>query len=136
MNEIKCPICGISMKITDNSNLFLCPTKRRMYLEQFGESVDYYDCALEIHAEGGFTYQQYEIPPYKIVIRSPRIYTAPRDQGTHITTIKSMHYDNHLGMGDPIIQWQEVLDTTEMLSLPWHDREKCLDRIKLLITFS
>lgn len=133
---IKCPMCGIIMTATANSNLFLCPEKRRIYLQQFRESVDYYDCALEIHTDGGFTFQQYEVPPYKIVIKSPRIYVSPLEWGTHVTMIKTIRYDEHLGLPEPLIQWQNVFDTTEILNLPWHDRERCLEKLKLLTTFS
>lgn len=136
MNSINCPICGVCMKVTANSNLFLCPEKRRAYLSDFQESISYYDCALEIHAAGGYTFQQYEIPPYKVVIRSPRIYLFSQDAGSHVMIISEVIYDDHMGQMEPFIKWKEVFQTDEILELPWHDLNKCVQKLKLLTTFS
>jgi hypothetical protein len=133
---MNCPICGVIMKPTVNGNLFLCPEKRRIYLPDFKESINYYDCALETHAAGGYTFQQYEIPPYKIVIRSPRIYVSSQDTGSHVMIISEVVYDDHLGQMEPFIKWKEVFQTNETLELPWHDLEKCVQKLKLLGTFS
>ena len=136
IKDINCPICGFAMKHTANLNLFLCPEKRRTYLPEFKESINYYDCALEINSLVGYTFQQYEIPPYKIVIRNPQIYTSNKDNGSHVMIISSVTLDNHIEQMAPLITWKEAFRTDELLELPWHDKDKCVQKLKFLITFS
>ena len=136
IKEINCPICGIAMKHTANLNLFLCPEKRRTYIPYFRKSINHYDCALEIYADGGYTFQQYEIPPYKIVIRNPRIYTSNKDQGSHVMVVSALVYDAQMEQIEPHIIWKEAFQTDELLELPWHDKDKCAHKLKLLTTFS
>ena len=128
--KIKCPICGTEMNESLNTKLYLCPEKRTIYLPHFGESIDYYDCALEIHADGRYTFQQYELPPYRV-----RIYDSWM-RGTIITIIKNIQYDNHIDGISPIIQWKEAFQTDSALQLPWSDFDKCVQKLKLLTTFS
>jgi len=133
---MNCPICGIRMKPTANDNLFLCPERKRAYLPVYKETINYYDCALEIHAEGGYTFQQYEIPPYKVVIRNPKIYTSGADSGSHVMIVSTVA-ETITSMGDieTSVTWKEAFRTDEMLELPWHDLEKCIQKLKLLATF-
>lgn len=130
-----CPICGKRMSPTANSNLFLCKLKRSIFIEELGDSVQYYDCALEVDPErGGYCFQQYDLPPYQITIYSKAMY--PTQNGTLVKKIIKLHYDMHIEDMEPFKVWKEVFHTLEELDLPWHDHNKCVEKIKKLVIFS
>jgi hypothetical protein len=140
IKEINCPVCGDKMHnagnldTVSNSNFYFCAEKRKIYLPYFRESIGYYDCALEIHNDGQYTFQNYMFPPYKIIIRNSKIYS--NEYGTSVSMIKDIKYDDHVESSEPFITWKEVFQTDSLLELPLKDFDKCIEKLKLLSTFS
>lgn len=138
MNEVNspdCPVCGKKMSGTANSYLFICKVGRNTYVPEFGESINYYDSAVQLKSDGNYEYQQYVIIPYRITIQGPELYSNSRT-GSCVEKIVSLKHDFHTEQLDPYPDWREVFHTPEELNLPWHDAGKCIDKIKRLILFS
>lgn len=114
--------------MTANDRIFLCSEKKKTYIDGFRVPITYYDCAVEISSDG-YSFQQYEYPPYKVIIANHQ---------TEVSKIKEIHYSEHFGMegADPAFKWESVFTMDSAIELPWHDFDKCVQKLKLLTTFS
>jgi len=121
------------MSPTANADLYLCKIERRMYLEELGATIDYYDCAIEFGADG-YRFRQYDIPPFQIIIRNPNTY--PGQSGTFIKKLVSLQFDHHMPDMAAYKVYKELFNTAAELELPWGDHAKCVEKINKLIIFS
>ncbi len=134
MKKLNCPVCQEEMEPTASRGIYLCLIKRTIYLPEFDLNRPYWDAAVCLGSDDKFTFQDYEFPPYKILI-----YNDKHGQRTRIQKLKSTSLFglNSWGtLNETGYDYHDIFTTATALELPWSDRELVLKKLKLFTTFS
>lgn len=120
-----CPVCGLVLKTTViNPVLYYCE-KRKFWLTEPGMYIDIIDATIYMSADGRKTLKIIDIPPFTFTI-----FDEINFKRTKIYKIMPSHQTKSLTK-------EMVLDIAgTAIDLPWNDKEKVLDKIKLYLLFS
>ena len=130
---LHCPVCGDKLLSAGPPavDTYWC-AKRQEYVQDFGTSVDVVDYFVYVDPDGRHSSRIIEIPPYKFSItdekscRKTEVYkTVLNDLPPWSVEDKSM-----------FLQKKHILTIPAVMNLPWHDRSKVLERLKLYLLFS
>ena len=130
-----CLVCGATLTPGGDTNMYYCAT-RKEYMSEWGLHVDVTDSVIYVDPQRGReTMWIVEIPPYRFTMTD---FGEPKTE-VHKTVLP----------GDP--PWDKVSDPNSikfllfkklilkvpvLMKLPWHDRQKALERLKLYLLFS
>lgn|SRR5574337_1238610 len=131
MSNLICPICGNALKaMGTNPNLYTC-TKRKVWVSDLGIHVEIVDAAISLSSTGKQIYKVIEVPPY--------IFSIADDEGKKQTEITEM-----VPIAD--VPWRKIvgrpydrkviLRISAALDLPWHDKQKVFEKVRLYLLFS
>jgi hypothetical protein len=124
-----CPVCGNKLRATGvNPDMYYC-TKRKIWVSDLGTHLEIVDATVYLDPEGKQTVRTIEIPPYSFTI------TDDAKQETVVRKIIAPERTRPW-MPGRIFQKKIVLTIPSVISLPWNDRNKVLERMKLFILFS
>jgi hypothetical protein len=122
-----CPVCqGILVNTTDN--IWSCNPKKIRF-SNLNTVLEMSHCNL-IMQDGKYTYQYLVSGEYSF-----KIWDDDKQRKTKISTIKKVekkHYHSKVKE----YAWQEIVEISAVLSLPWHSPKKVADRVRTYIVFS
>lgn len=127
-----CLVCGAPLIAAGGkSNMYYC-AKRREYVSDFGVHLDVMDSTIYVDEAGRQTIKVIEIPPYKFSITD--------EESVQKTEVyKLVLPDAPLWDAAEAKEWiyhKSILVVPAVMDLPWHDRRKVLERLKLYLLFS
>jgi hypothetical protein len=125
-----CPVCGIPLRPTGNNpDMYYC-TKRKIWIQDLGMHLDIIDATIYVSPDGKPTLKIIEIPPYS--------FTITDDPGKTSTVIRKVMPQERLpgARKARTLERKIILSMDVVAKLPWHDREKVLERVKLYLLFS
>lgn len=126
-----CPVCGMTLKATGvNPNMYYC-TKRKVWVSDLNIHYDTVDSTVFVAPDGRQTLKIIEIPPYKFIITD--------EEKIQKTVVHKM-------MAPDTIPWQRssthtvnkkvILTVNTVMKLPWNNKEKVHEKVKLYLLFS
>ncbi len=126
-----CPVCGNALKATGvDPNMYFC-VKRKVWISDLGIHLDIVDATLNILPDGKVTWQLIEIPPYSFLITD--------DEKGQQTVVRKV-------IGPELTPWNKkraktferkiVLTVPALMKMPWNNKQKVLERMKLFLLFS
>lgn len=127
-----CPVCGDVLKISGvDINMYYCP-KRKIWFPDIGAHIDTIEATICFNADGKPTLQIIEVPPYRFTITD-----EDQFQKTEISKIAVRQDRVHPQKWYPqAITREPILILSTALKLPWNNKEKVLERMKLFLLFS
>lgn len=127
-----CPVCGNALKVAGvDPNMYYCP-KRKIWFPDIGAHIDTIEATIYIDASGRHTLQIIEVPPYRFTITD-----EDKIQKTEISKIAVRQDRVHSYKWYPqSITRDPILILSTALKLPWNNKEKVLERMKLFLLFS
>jgi hypothetical protein len=126
-----CPVCGDTLKATGvDPNMYYC-TKRKIWFPDIGAHLDTIEATIYVDDDGKYTLQVIEVPPYRFTITD-----NAKVQKTEVEKVVKHEpapghkwYPRALGR-------KVILTIPSIMNLPWNDKEKVLERMKLFLLFS
>lgn len=135
MNPPNCLVCGAQLSASGGDvNMYYC-TKRKIYMPEWKCHLDVTDTVIYIdpdkHRE---TMWVVEIPPYRFTMTDfPR---GPRTE-VHKTVLPDFApWDREVENIKLFLYKKLILEVPALMKLPWHDKAKVLERLKLYMLFS
>lgn len=130
-----CLICGQPLKASGgDANMYYC-TKRKEYMSELGLNIEVIDSIIYVDPKSGkHSMKVIEIPPYRFTMTD-----YPRGQRTevHKTVLPDWApWDKEIEDKEIFLQKKLILRVPVVLNLPWHDKQKVLERLKLYLLFS
>lgn len=141
-----CPVCGnplimsgIQSSSLELADIYYCP-KRDVWVPELEMSRDVIDCTLFINSDDKPIYKVIEIPPYIFTIydyhyqslgeihRKTSVVKIIRN-----TLLKSVGQDF---IGHDLTSKVRLFEIDAVMDLPWHDRDKILNKVKLYTLLS
>ena len=126
-----CPVCGKTLKATGVDPFMYYCTKRKIWFPHIGTHLDTVEATIWTDAEGKYVLQIIEIPPYR--------FTITDDVDEQKTEISKIAYQETM----PPHKWyphalsrEVILNIPTVINLPWNNKEKVLERVKLFLLFS
>jgi hypothetical protein len=137
MKSPLCLVCGQPLKPSGaGANMYYC-TRRKEYVSEWNVHLDVMDTIIYFDPESGReTMWVVEIPPYKFTmtdsssVQKTEIHKKvlpdwpPWNKAVDPESVKTLLYN------------KLILTVPSIMKLPWHDKEKVLERLKLYLLFS
>ncbi len=126
-----CPVCGNTLKATGaDPDTYYC-VKRKIWISDLGIHADIVDAAINVSPEGKVRWQHIEVPPYSFIITDDekgqstvvRKLMAPERLPAHIR--KTFTYEK-----------KTILTIKAIMNLPWNNKQKVMERMKMFLLFS
>lgn len=132
-----CLVCGQPLKASGgDTNMYYC-TKRKEYVSEWNVHLDVMDTIIYIDPDNKKEAMWIvEIPPYRFTMtdlrggQSTEIHKKvlpdwpPWNKSTDSESVQTLLY------------YKPILKIPSVMKLPWHDKEKVLERLKLYLLFS
>lgn len=127
-----CPVCGEALKVTGaNPNVYAC-TKRKVWLSDLGLHCEIIDATVYVDLQTGKrTSKLIEIPPY--------VFWITDDGSTQKTDVRKLVLEERIPgikQGSRSFERKRVLSLNCAMKLPWNDKEKVMERMRLYLLFS
>jgi len=127
-----CPVCGNALKATGvDPNMYYC-TKRKVWFPDVGAHIDTIEATVCLDADSKPILQIIEVPPYRFTITN-----EAKGQKTEISKIvlRQDRVSPHKWYPHAINR-ETILTLPTAINLPWNNKEKVLERVKLFLLFS
>lgn len=127
-----CPVCGLTLRATGvNPNMYYC-TKRKVWVSDLGMHLDIVDATIYVDPlSGKQTLKIIEVAPYS--------FTITDDTVTKKTEVRKIMPEERIPgtrKSSRSLERKKVLSIEACMKLPWNDKEKVLERMKLYLLFS
>lgn len=135
MNPPSCLICGMPLKASGgDTNMYYCTT-RKEYMSEWGLHLDVTDSVIYIDPnKGRETMWIVEIPPYRFTMTD--FGSGPKTE-VHKTVLPELApWDREIENVKIFLYKKLILTVPSVMKLPWHDKQKVLERLKLYLLFS
>lgn len=128
-----CPVCGIPLRPTGNNpDMYYC-TKRKIWMQDLGMHLDIIDATIYLAPDGQQTLKIIEVPPYSFTITDDNCCKQS-------TVVRKVIPQDRTFPPGPLrartLERKIVLSVDAAMKLPWHDKEKVLERMKMYLLFS
>ena len=110
--------------------MYYC-TRRKIWVSELGIHLDIVDSTIYVDPDGKQTFRVIEVPPYS--------FTITDDERTKKTDVrKVMPEARRPGQrkGSRQLERKMVLSVGSVINMPWNDKEKLLEKMKLYLLFS
>jgi hypothetical protein len=126
-----CPVCGNILRATGvNPNMYYC-TKRKVWVSDLGMHLDIVDATIYVEpVSGRQTLKIIEVAPYSFTITDDVI------KKTEVRKIMPEERIPGMRRTARNLERKKVLSIEACMKLPWNDKEKVLERMKLYLLFS
>ncbi len=126
-----CPVCGMTLKATGvNPDMYYC-TKRKVWISDLGIHLDIVDSTIYVEPDGRQTLKIIEVPPYT--------FTITNEEKSQKTVVRKMipkcSYPWIKELARPMDK-VTILTVNAVLELPWNDKKKVYEKVKLYLLFS
>ena len=132
MESPTCPVCGGGLRATGaNPHMYYC-TRRKVWVSDLGIHLDIIDATVYIDPQTGKrTWKLIEIPPYSF-----RIVDDGSIEKTDVRKVMPQERLPGMRKGARTLERKKVLSLNCAMRLPWNDKAKVLERMKLYLLFS
>lgn len=135
MKAPDCLVCGQPLRASGgDTNMFYCVT-RKEHISEWNVHVDYVDTIIYVDPiDRRETMWVVEIPPYRFTMTD---FSLGQKTEVHKTVMPDgAPWDQEIENREMFLQKKLILKVACLLNLPWHDRQKVLERLKLYLLFS
>lgn len=130
-----CPVCGMPLRATGvNPDMYYC-MKRKIWEPSLGMYLDVVDASVYVDANGKETLRVIEVPPFSFTITDDG-----RKQETIIRKVVAPERDDQMrklySSKARTFERKILLTIPAVAKMPWNDRAKVAERVKLYLLFS
>ncbi len=114
--------------------MYYC-AKRKEYMSEWGLHLDVTDSVIYVDPKRGRdTMWVVEIPPYRFTMTD---FGYRQRTEVHKTVLPDWApWDREIENKEIFLQKKLILSVPSVMKLPWHDKQKVLERLKLYLLFS
>lgn len=134
MKAPNCLVCGAQLSASGGDvNMYYC-TKRQEYMSEWNTHLDVVDTVIYVDPDRKReTMWIVEIPPYRFTMTN---FQEPKTE-VHKTVLPDFApWDREIENVKMFLYKKLILKVPALMKLPWHDKAKVLERLKLYMLFS